>query len=353
MNQRQLLSPTFFMRELKDNFGIIKATVKDYLECLCTHDTAVVDVHKIFSTLAVKLIYQVAFGESLDDKSAFMVYKRFDNYLHQRKHAFCGPFFNLFGFRWKSWGSVEDETYLLRVIRELVSTRRQRSSSQCTKAKLAIDILIEDLERCEKSGSNVVLDNSATLLLAGHETTANLVTWAVYLLGTHLNLQDEARLEVQGIKDLDMKNVSQLKVLGMILWETLRLYPPQPLIGRRCIEDNTVNGVFVPKDMEVIIPVSAIHRSVDLWGHDSEDFKPYRFANGINKAYRVPSSFLPFGSGPRTCIGQSLALLEAKTILYYMLKHYSWEISPGYQHFPDVTLTLLPRFGMPILLFRL
>lgn len=349
--QRQHLGHCFYMRELKDHFETIKRITKDELESWIVLDTEVVDVHKLFLTLTVKLIGHVVFGASIENKTASTIFKRFDSYLHQYKNLFCSPFFNFFGYSWKSKQIFEDEKHLLTEIKELVSARHALHHDS-SKQALAIDLMIEMAKDSQDLNADLVLGNSATLLLAGHETTASLVTWTVYLLGTHSFWQEQARAEVQGVEDLDVKKVSQLKALGMILWESLRLFPPQPIIGRRCMRENTVQGVVIPKDIEVVAFVSSIHRNKDVWGEDSDEFKPSRFANGINKACKTPSSFLPFGSGPRTCLGQSLALLEAKVILYFMLKNYSWEISPDYQHCPDVTLTLQPRFGLPIILVR-
>ncbi|KAI5072399.1 hypothetical protein GOP47_0012505 [Adiantum capillus-veneris] len=352
MDQRQLLGHCFFMRELKDHFETIQEAAKNHVECWSALATEVVDVHKLFLELTVGLICEIAIGESIEKKIAIMIFERFNSYLNKYRQRVCSPFYSFFGYRWKSQYIMEDEKHLLTTIKELVCKREQTLNSRSSKEGLAIDLLIERAQGKENSNPSLVIDNTSTLILAGHETTANLLTWTVYLLGTHLNWQEEARSEAQGIIELDMKNMSQLKILGMILWESLRLYPPQPIIARRCMRENTVSDIIIPKGLEVIIPVSAMHRNKDVWGQDSEEFKPGRFANGINKACKVPSSFLPFGSGPRTCIGQTLALLEAKVTLYHMLKNYSWEISPGYQHCPDVTLTLQPLFGMPIILVR-
>jgi cytochrome P450 len=220
----------------------------------------------------------------------------------------------------------------------------------------ALDAMINGAATGAKEGMNFtekqVIDNGTTLLLAGHETTANLLTWTVYLLAVHREWQERARVEAKGLETLDFKQVSQLKTISMILWESLRLFPPQPVIGRVCVRENVAGGLLIPEKMETITSLLALHCNPDVWGDDAEEFKPKRFANGINKACKNSSAFLPFGLGPRTCIGQSLALLEARVILYFMLKTYSWELSPAYRHAPDVTLTLQPGFGMPIVLTR-
>lgn len=355
MSQRQLFGKCLLMKELKNHFEVIERCTKDEVERWNVLDTEEVDIHKRFLALTVKLIGHVVFGERIEGETASTIFEGFNRYLHNYKKLLCNPFFNFFGYSWKSKQIIEDENLLLSVITGLVNKGKQQAVSylESTKQGLMLDLMILRARETEDFSHKLVLDNSATFLLAGHETTANLLAWTVYLLATHPSWQERARAEVQGVKDLDLKQMIQLKTLGMILWESLRLFPPQPIIGRLCRRENTVHGVLVPEKMEVIASVSALHRNKDVWGEDSEEFKPSRFANGINKASKNPLSFLPFGSGPRTCIGQSLAFLEARVILYFMLQKYSWELSPSYQHCPDVTLTLQPRFGMPIILAKL
>lgn len=250
---------------------------------------------------------------------------------------------------------MEDEKDLLILMKGFLKKRKSQVSSlpEGVKQELLLDLMIKSECRSKDFNEKLMLDNIATILLAGHETTASLLTWTVYLLAIHPLWQERARAEISHmlkVQELDWKQMSQLKTLNMILWESLRLFPPQSFIGRSCVLENRVQNIVIPKKMEVIVPVSSLHRDKQLWGEDADEFRPSRFANGINKASKNPVSFLPFGLGPRTCIGQSLALLEARIILSSMIQKYTWELSPDYQHCPDVTLTLQPKFGMPIIL---
>lgn len=199
-----------------------------------------------------------------------------------------------------------------------------------------------------------VMDNCLTFLLAGHETTASLLTWTVYLLALHPLWQERARAEVeefcQSGQLVDNQSIGRLKTVSMILLEALRLFPPQPVIGRRSLRDTRAGTYSVASGLEILIPVAAIHRDQQFWGSDSNEFRPARFANGIHGACKEPMAYLPFGTGPRTCLGQGLALLEAKAILAVILPRCSWRLSPSYRHSPDVTLTLQPKYEMPVIL---
>lgn len=202
-----------------------------------------------------------------------------------------------------------------------------------------------------------LLDNSLTFLLAGHETTASLLTWTIYLLAKHPLWQERARAEVEEFCPggaIEARVLNHLKTVGMILFEALRLFPPVPLIGRTCTKENKVGSTLViPEGLEIVIPVAVVHRDREIWGDSADEFWPARFANGIIGACRNPLAFIPFGAGPRTCIGQALALTEARAVLAVMLPLFSWKLGAGYRHSPDVTLTLMPEFGMPIVLERL
>lgn len=202
-----------------------------------------------------------------------------------------------------------------------------------------------------------LLENSLTFLLAGHETTASLLTWTTYLLAKHPLWQERARAEIEefcpdGVVELQVLN--HLKLLGMILFESLRLFPPVPLIGRTCVKENKVGtSLVIPEGLEIVIPVAMLHRDKSIWGENADEFFPARFANGISGACGSPLAFIPFGAGPRTCIGQTLALSEAKAVLAVMLPLFCWKLSSSYRHSPDVTLTMMPEFGMPVVLEKL
>lgn len=359
--QRQLFGQSFLLKELKNHFQAIgrytAEEMESWNESLSKKDE--IDIHKRFLGLTVKLIGHIAFGENIETNAVPDIYKRFDRYLHNYKSLLCNPCFNFPGYsifhRQKRKQIMEDEKDLLILMKGFLKKRKSQVSSlpEGVKQELLLDLMIKSECRSKDFNEKLMLDNIATILLAGHETTASLLTWTVYLLAIHPLWQERARAEISHmlkVQELDWKQMSQLKTLNMILWESLRLFPPQSFIGRSCVLENRVQNIVIPKKMEVIVPVSSLHRDKQLWGEDADEFRPSRFANGINKASKNPVSFLPFGLGPRTCIGQSLALLEARIILSSMIQKYTWELSPDYQHCPDVTLTLQPKFGMPIIL---
>eukprot|EP00271_Cylindrocystis_brebissonii_P015793 TRINITY_DN3880_c0_g1_i1.p1 TRINITY_DN3880_c0_g1~~TRINITY_DN3880_c0_g1_i1.p1 ORF type:complete len:377 (+),score=63.17 TRINITY_DN3880_c0_g1_i1:503-1633(+) len=198
-----------------------------------------------------------------------------------------------------------------------------------------------------------LMDECVTFLIAGHETTSNLLTWTVFLLSQHPEWQEKARKEVLTVcshAPPAYEHMTQLKLVTKILNETLRLYPPAAAISRACLVSTKVDdNLTIPKGCDVVVPITFIHRLEAFWGSDAHVFNPERFNEGENKAARQ-IAFIPFGSGPRNCIGQSFAVLEARVILAILLQKVQWRLAPGYRHEPHLTLTTQPKFGMPIIL---
>lgn len=136
----------------------------------------------------------------------------------------------------------------------------------------------------------------------------------------------------------------------MVFNETLRLFPPATVITRVTTKDLQLKGLFIPKGMNVEIPLLAIHQDRDYWGDDVGEFNPERFAHGVAEACTHRQSFIPFGLGPKFCIGNNFAVQEAKLVLAMVLRRFQILPSPNYKHHPTTVLLQRPKFGLPIIL---
>lgn len=194
-------------------------------------------------------------------------------------------------------------------------------------------------------------DQVLTMVMAGHETTAKSLTWALHLLDGHPD--ERALLEqevdrVLGGRTPGSADVARLPYLRAVLLESMRLYPPVWLISRRCLQDDELGGFAVPAGSLVCISPWVLHRRADLWT-DPAAFRPARFLSdeGPGLAARVEShSYLPFGGGPRTCIGQHFALLEAVLVLATLVQRVRLSTLPGPPVVPEALVTLRPRDGL-------
>jgi cytochrome P450 len=188
-------------------------------------------------------------------------------------------------------------------------------------------------------------DNLLAFIVAGHETTALTLSWALYLCAFDQQVQERARSEAQSVlsgRTATAQDLPALPVTRTIIDETLRLYPPAALVSRTAMKADTLGGREIRPGDTVILPIYALHRSHELWP-DPDRFVPDRFAD--KKAIRR-FTYLPFGDGPRICIGASFALQEAVIILATLLSRYRFHLVHGRSPDPVMILTLRPEGGV-------
>ena len=139
----------------------------------------------------------------------------------------------------------------------------------------------------------------------------------------------------------------------MILNEALRLYPPGALLLRIVHKETKLGNLIIPAGVEIALPTIQVHHDYELWGENAKQFNPERFSEGISKATKGQVSFFPFGGGPRICVGQNFAIIEAKMALSLILQNFSFETSSSYTHAPCSIITLQPQFGAHIILHKI
>ena len=201
----------------------------------------------------------------------------------------------------------------------------------------------EDPETGRSMSTAELRDNLLTFIVAGHETTALTLAWAFYLCAFDQGVQDKARAEAQSAlqgRTATAADLPNLPYCRMIIDETLRLYPPAALVSRTAQAPDTLAGREVKKGDTVMIPIYALHRNALLWD-DPDAFRPERFAE---KPQRY--AYLPFGDGPRICIGASFALQEAVIILATLLAKRRFFPVQGKTPDPVMILTLRPEGGV-------
>ena len=195
-----------------------------------------------------------------------------------------------------------------------------------------------------------VRDEIMTMLIAGHETVASALTWTWYLLAQNPFEQQRLCVEVSrvlGGREPCAGDLPALQYTGQIFSEALRLYPPAWVISRRAAEEDELLGYPVPVGSLIIISPYVVHRREDFW-ELAVEFRPARF-DPQQDAQRHRFAYIPFGGGPRLCVGSNFAAVEAQLILAMVAQKCRLELLPGTRVQVDALVTLRPQHGMPML----
>lgn len=194
-----------------------------------------------------------------------------------------------------------------------------------------------------------LIDNLLTFLAAGHETTAKALTWSLFLIARAPEWQARIRAEVAlvaGRGPITAQHLDRLIVTRQVLKEAMRVYPPVAVMSRVAGAATSLGGVDVPKHTNVVIPIYAVHRHRRLWT-DPDAFDPARFSPDAEKSH-ARAQFMPFGFGPRLCIGMTFAMMEGVALLATLVRGARFDWPGGAEPEPVSRITLTPRHGMPL-----
>jgi cytochrome P450 len=233
---------------------------------------------------------------------------------------------------------------LRRMLARLVEQRRRERRS--AEHPDVIDLLL-DAREAETGAAlpmNDILDELVTLLIAGHESTANALTWALTLLATHPAELACVRAELDALepnRPIEMDQLAKLPRVRAVIEETMRLFPPAWSFGRAPRRDDVIAGYSMPAGHLVMVVPWVTHRDPNTFVRP-EAFEPSRFL-GITPP---PFSYLPFGAGPRTCVGHAFARTEAQLVLATWLRAFDFELVPGQDLEPVPLVTLRPKSGV-------
>ena len=212
---------------------------------------------------------------------------------------------------------------------------------------LAMLMEAEDEETGERMTNQQLRDECITLFSAGHETSANALTWTLYLLSQHHDIRKRLQQEVDTVLAGRIPQFSDLPKLNYtlkVIQESMRLYPPAWVIGREALEADSIDGYPIKKGDQVMLTIFALHRQEAFWPNP-ERFDPERFTKEAIKS-RQKHAYLPFGGGPRFCIGNNFALMEMQLILPMILQRYQLDLVPDHKVEVEPLITLRPKYGM-------
>jgi len=195
----------------------------------------------------------------------------------------------------------------------------------------------------------LLLDTLLTFLMAGHETTAKTLTWTLYLLSQSRHWSERLRREigeVAGKAPIGPEHIDRLQLTQQVVKESMRLYPPAPFLTRYAARDVMLGGRLLTAGTLINIPIFALHRHRRLWD-DPDRFDPDRFAPP-HEARIARTQFMPFGAGPRICVGAAFAQIEATALLATLIRGASFALAGAHVPVPVARVTLGPAGGMPM-----
>jgi cytochrome P450 len=236
-------------------------------------------------------------------------------------------------------------------VRRLLDRRRSDRDAGRRIPPDVVTLLLDarDSETGAALSDDVIHDNLVTFIGAGHETTANALTWTLFLLSEFPSEFDRLAAEVDAVagrKAPTADEISRLTVVRMIAEESMRLYPPVPYISRQAVAGDMLGGKTITPNTRVVISPWIVHRHRTLW-EEPDLFEPERFAPGRRPL--IPRfAYLPFGAGPRICVGAAFAMQEIVVALAMIAQRFRPRLAEGAKIEPVARITLRPAHGMPM-----
>lgn len=367
---RKMLNPAFHYISLRSMVSIMANETEKIIDSLLSKNISSNEVRMEieFSTLTFSIIVSCAFGQDyemisngkenishiFDEVKEVLAYRTL-RLINQVKFLDNLPF----------WGKSTIDKGVKKlnefVDQAIVDRRSGKSTSLCSGQDL-LDLLLSAVDDQGESFTNQqIKDEALTFVLAGHETTGNLMTWALYILMTHEHVLKACQEEVDRILPNGtvptFEHISDLQIIEAVLQETLRLYPSAPFFVRECIKSHTIGKeqqIHIPVDAMVLIHSYALHRREEYWSHPLEfDYKRWLRdpITGLKPKLSHPYAYLPFAAGSRNCIGQNFALLEAKIILSMFVQRCEFQLVSNQKIVPEMKgVTMLPKYGMRVIL---
>ncbi|MGC2467558.1 MAG: cytochrome P450 [Candidatus Acidiferrum sp.] len=249
------------------------------------------------------------------------------------------------------WIPTPTNVRLERAIRQIEKVLYRIIAEKRSSGRDAGDLLSMLLAAQDEDGSRMtdrqLRDEAITLFLAGHETTANTLSWTWWLLAQNPAVEAKLHAELKAVlagRAPSLDDLSKLVYTNHVITESLRLYPPAWGTARTAIEDLEIAGYSVPKNSGVSFAQWTVHRD-PRWYDAPEEFRPERWEGDLLK--RLPRfAYFPFGGGPRQCIGNTFALMESALVLATIAQHYRFRLVEGHPVVPLASITLRPRHGI-------
>jgi cytochrome P450 len=343
VQQRKLIQPAFHRDKINSYGAVMVERTEKMLDSWRDGQTR--DLHADMMRVTMEIVVRTLFGSDVADDDAVAVGDAFNIVIEQIAIRFRRP------FKIPNWIPIPSNVKFNRAIRELDRLmysfiRAKRASSERGNDLLSMLIDAKD-ESGQAMSDQQLRDEIITLFLAGHETTAIAMSWTWYLLSQHPEAEEKLHEELERVLDGRLPtadDVPKLEYTNRVVLESMRLFPPAYGFGREAVEDCEVGGYRIPAGSTVHMFPWVVHRDT-RWYSDPERFDPDRWKNDF--ARTLPTfAYMPFGGGPRRCIGNSFAMMEAVLLVASIGRRFRLTLEPGHPVEPFASITLRPKYGM-------
>lgn len=350
LKQRRAIQPGFHRKRLEGIARIMVEEINLYMDNILdkyVETQEEVDLVDEMIKLAFKVITKSLFGQDFEDDKLDLIGESVEFGHHYVMDKTRKPYLKF----WYHLNGTHAKNERLKKTRDEIILgfieERRRSGEKVD------DLLDMLLETRYKDGSSMtdqqLLDETIVLFVAGHETSAITMAWAWYLLGINPAIEQKVLDSVEenlGNRDPTFADAKNLSYALQVLQETMRLYPAVWFIDREPLEDDNINGIIIKKGEDIGASVHSLHRNPKYWDNPNH-FDPERFS-AENKKNHVPFSYLPFGGGPRLCIGKNFAQMEMQFILAMLLRRYKFTLTSTEEAGFKPMLTLCPSDGVKV-----
>jgi cytochrome P450 len=346
LRQRRLAQPVFHQKKISGYGAVMVDYTQRMLESWQDGETR--DIHADMMRLTLSIVMKTIFNSDVDDGEAQTVAHALDvamNWFESKRSQ---------GYLVWEWFPRPENIHYRQAIAQMDETiysiiQQRRDSKEDLGDLLSMLMNARDEEDNGQMSDKQLRDELATLMLAGHETTANALSWTWMLLSQHpevrTKLQEELS-QVLGGRLPGIADIPQLPYTERVVKESMRLYPPVSIFGREAVSDAQISDVAIPKGCIILISQWVMHRNPRYFDNP-EAFEPDRWEDDLEK--KLPRGvYIPFGDGPRVCIGKGFALMEAVLLLATISQHFQIDLVPDAPIVPQPSITLRPEQGISV-----
>ncbi|MCK9894105.1 cytochrome P450 [Frankia sp. AgB32] len=361
-SQRRLMQPLFHKQRIASYVDTFAATAEE--TAAGWRDGQHLDVHAEMTEMTLAIVTRTLFGVDLDSQFADIIRTALDQAMPAARRATMPGFTTLERLPLGGSRRRREATAAMDLaIHEMIAARRATGATGDD--LLSLLLAARDADTGAPMSDTQIRDEALTLLLAGHETTANALAWTFHLLGGEpevlATLRDELD-EVLGERRATVDDVARLTYCNAVLMEAMRLYPPVWAMARHLVEDRVVAGHRLPAGSTVVMSQWVVHRD-ERWWPQPERLDPTRWTRPrtagaagapppASPGARHRFAYFPFGAGPRQCIGNTFALTEGVLALASIARHWSFTPATSAPVTPVPMVTLRPRNGLPMIAHR-